>query len=92
MSNRLFPGNKNFLTTCLTEAKERYDCRYLYLNLDPFSGCPRDYCCATRIFKEERKSHCDSPIFFDLSSYRPEVNKTDSWHPLAPPAELEKNV
>jgi hypothetical protein len=69
INNIMFPGKKNFLPTCLTEAKEVLDCNYIFVNSYPFSKLRRRHTCYTCLFEEERKSDKSRPVFFDTERY-----------------------
>jgi hypothetical protein len=69
INNIMFPGKKNFLPTCLTEAKEVLDCNYIFVNSYPFSKLKRRHTCYTCLFTEERKSNSSTPVFFDTERY-----------------------
>lgn len=66
LNSRLFPEHKLFVIKCLNEAKDKYGCPYIFINLHSFSDIPRRYICYTGLFQEERAHYGDSPVFFDL--------------------------
>jgi hypothetical protein len=70
INNIIFPGKKNFLPACLTEAKEVLNCNYIFVNSFPFSELKRRHTCYTCLFAEERPSgNKNSPTFFDTERY-----------------------
>jgi hypothetical protein len=70
INNIMFPGKKNFLPSCLTEAKEALNCNYIFVNSFPFSELKRRHTCYTCLFEEERPhANKNEPLFFDTERH-----------------------
>jgi hypothetical protein len=70
INNIVFPGKKNFLPACLTEAKEVLNCNYVFVNSYAFSNIKRRHTCYTCLFSEERpRANTKTPVFFDTERY-----------------------
>jgi hypothetical protein len=70
LNNIMFPGKKNFLPACLTEAKEALNCNYIFVNSYPFSELKRRHTSYTCLFEEERpQANTKEPFFFDTERY-----------------------
>ena len=65
LNTRLCPEKKNFLRDCLTDARERQGCDYIYINLHPHASLSRNLMVATRLFDGERLG--PSPLFYALN-------------------------